>query len=56
MPVAPAIPGAEETQSGPSRDKSAAGVEAAKEVASLPEGYGPVLLTAPRPAGPYTSD
>jgi hypothetical protein len=56
MPVAPAIPGAEEPQSGPSRDKSAAGVEAAKEVASLPEGYGPVPLTAPRPAGPYTSD
>ena len=56
MPAAPAMPGAEEPPSGPGRDKSAAGVEAAKDVASLPEGYGPALLTAPRRAGPYTSD
>ena len=53
MPVAPAIPGAEERQSGHSRDKPAAGGGAGKEDAGLPEAYGPAPLSAARPAGPY---
>jgi len=53
MPVAPAIPGAEERQSGHGKDKPAAGGGAGKEDAGLPDGYGPAPLSAAKSPGPY---
>ena len=53
MPVAPTIPGAEEKQPGNGKDKPAAGGGAGKEDAGLPDSYGPALLPAAKPPGPY---
>jgi hypothetical protein len=55
MPAAPAMPGTEEPPPGPNKEKVAAGAAAARDIASIPEGYGPAVLAAPRPQGPYTA-
>jgi hypothetical protein len=55
MPAAPAMPGTEEPPPPPHKEKVAADAAAARDAASVPEGYGPAILTAPRPQGPYTA-
>ena len=55
MPAAPVMPGTEEPPPGPNKEKVAAGAAAARDIASIPEGYGPAVLAAPRPQGPYTA-
>ena len=53
MPVAPAIPGAEEKQPGHGKDKTVTGGGAGKEDAGLPDSYGPAPPPAAKPPGPY---